>query len=81
MSQRVVGVQGLPRGISDYELRDLFGGHSAGRSASVVRCNYSGSSAGSRFVELMSGEQALRAIASLDDTWFHGNSLGLLVML
>jgi len=80
LSQRVVYVRGLPHGTSDYELRGLFRTYSTVASASVARYKHGGKSAGYRFVELMSGEQALRAIASLDGALFHGNSLGLFVM-
>lgn len=80
MSQRVVYVGGLPHGTSDYELRDIFGTYGNVASANVVRCNHSGNSAGYRFVELTSGEQALRAIASLDGAAFHGKSLRLFIM-
>lgn len=76
----MVYVGGLPDGTSDYELRDLFGTYGTVARASVVRYKHSGKSAGYGFVELMSGEQALRAIASLDGALFHGNSLRLFVM-
>jgi RNA recognition motif-containing protein len=63
LSHRVAYVRGLPYDTSDYELRDLFGTYGTVASASVARYKHGGKSAGYRFVELMSGEQALRAIA------------------
>lgn len=80
MNQRVVYVGSLPDSTSDHELRDLFGIYGTVARASVVRYKHSGKSAGYGFVELMSGEQALRAIASLNGASFHGNSLRLFVM-
>jgi len=71
----VAYVGGLLHGTSDYELLDLFGIYGTVASVSVVRYKHRGKSAGSRFVELMPGEQALCAIASLDGIVFHGNSL------
>jgi RNA recognition motif-containing protein len=61
LSHRVAYVRGLPHGTSDYELRDLFGTY--GTVASAAQYKHGGKSAGYRFVELMSGEQALRPIA------------------
>ncbi len=75
LNQRVVYVRSLPHGTSDYELRDLFRSYGTVASASVARYKHGGKSSGYKFVELMSGEQALRAIASLDGALFHGNSL------
>jgi RNA recognition motif-containing protein len=81
LSQRVVYVGGLPDGTSDSELRELFGTYGTVARANVIRYKHSGKSAGYGFVELMSGEQALRAVSALEGTLFEGNCLRLFVML
>ena len=48
--------------------------------AYVIRHKQSGKSAGYGFVEMMSGEQASRAVAALNGARFQGNCLRLFVM-
>lgn len=79
MSNRVLYVGGLSKATSDYQLRDLFGVYGTVARAYVVRHKHSGKSAGYGFVEMGSGEQALRAVVSLEGTLFEGNCLRLYV--
>lgn len=76
----MVYVGDLPDSTSDYELRDFFESMAlwpvpvwSDRNVVVNQARYG-------FVKLLSGEQALRAIASLNGASFHGNSLRLFVM-
>ncbi|MGC4096274.1 MAG: RNA-binding protein [Nitrospira sp.] len=80
MSQRTVYIGGLTDATSDHQLRDLFRKYGTITRADVIRHKHSGKSAGYGFVEMMSGEQALRAVADLEGTLFQGNCLRLFVM-
>ncbi len=80
VSQRVVYVGGLTDATSDSQLRHLFGTYGTITRASVIRHKHSGKSAGYGFVEMMSGEQAVRAVTALEGTLYQGNCLRLFVM-
>lgn len=80
LNQRVVYVGGLTDAMSDLQLCDLVGIYGTITRANVVRHKHSGKSAGYGFVEMMYGEQALRAVAALNGTQFQGNCLRLFVM-
>jgi RNA recognition motif-containing protein len=80
LNQRVVYVGGLTDAMSDHQLRDLVEIYGTITRANVIRHKHSGKSAGYGFVEMMHGEQALRAVAALDGTQFKGNCLRLFVM-
>ena len=79
MSKRVLYVGGLAETISDCQLRDLLGAHGTVARAFVIRHKHSGKSAGYGFVEMGSGEEALRAVVSLEGAPFQGNCLRLYV--
>lgn len=75
MSGRVLYVGGLADGVSDRQLRELFGVYGIVRRAYVVRQRQTGQSAGYGFVEMGSGEQALTAVVALEGTLFDGRCL------
>ena len=81
MSKRVLYVGGLSEAISDYQLRELFGGYGEVASAYVIRYKHTGKSAGYGFVEMGSGEQALNAVVALEGALFNGNCLRLYITL
>lgn len=79
MSQRVLYVGGFRTAGSITNVGTSSEPMALWPGVSLVRYKHS-ESAGYGFVELLSGEQALRAIASLNGASFHGNSLRLFVM-
>lgn len=79
MSKRVIYVGGLTEAISNHQLRDLLGAHGTVARASIVRHKHSGKSAGYGFVEMGSGEEALRAVGALEGALFQGRCLRLYI--
>ncbi len=79
MNTRVLYVGGLSDATSDHQLRDLFGAYGTVSRAYIVRHEHSGKSAGYGFVEMDSGEQALRAVVALEAAPFGDNYLRLYV--
>ena len=79
MGKRVLYVGGLTDSVSECQLRDLFGTFGMVTQAHVVRHKHSGKSAGYGFVEMGSGEQALKAVVALEGTTYDGNCLRLYV--
>jgi RNA recognition motif-containing protein len=79
MGKRVLYVGGLSDSISDCQLRELFSTYGIVARAYIVRHKHSGKSAGYGFVEMGSGEQALRAVVALEGAEFAGNCLRLYV--
>ena len=79
MGKRVLYVGGLSETISDCSLRDLFGAYGMVVAAHIVRHKHSCKSAGYGFVEMASGEQALRAVVALEGTRLDGRCLRLYV--
>jgi len=79
MEKRVLYVGGLSDNVSACHLRDLFGTYGLVARAHVVRHKYSGKSAGYGFVEMGSGEQALKAVVALEGMQYDGNCLRLYV--
>ena len=79
MSNCILYVGGLAETTSDCQLRDLFGTYGAVVRVHVIRHKHSGKSAGYGFVEMGSGEQARRAVSSLEGALVAGNCLRLYV--
>lgn len=73
--RRLLYVGGLSDSICDEHLLELFGTYGIVSRAHIVRHKGSGKSAGYGFVEMISGEEAFRAVAALEGTVFAGNCL------
>ncbi len=67
-------VGNLPYAVDERRLRELFGAFGAPLSATVVIDRASGRSKGYGFVE-MSGEDALKAIAALNQSQLEGRTI------
>ena len=70
MGKRVIYVGGMAEIISDRCLRELFSMYGLVSDAYIVRQKQSSKSAGYGFVEMASGEQALRAVVALEGAEF-----------
>ncbi|MBM4123367.1 MAG: RNA-binding protein [Nitrospira sp.] len=68
-------VGGLPYSTTEAELNELFAKEGAVESARVITDKFTGQSRGFGFVEMSSGEEAQRAIASLNGTQLGGRAL------
>ena len=79
MGKRVLYVGGFSDQVSDSELRGIFTSYGLVSRAYVVRFKYTGKSAGYGFVEMGSGEQALKAVVALEGTRWGGQPLRLYV--
>ena len=79
MSTCVVYVGGLSEDASDDHLRALLEAYGIVAHAAVIRYIHSGKSAGYGFVQLVSREEALRAVKALDGTRLMNNRLRLFV--
>src|SRR3989344_2514901 len=68
-------VGGLPYGVDDSQLKDLFSQVGPVASASVISDKYSGRSKGFGFVEMESDEDADKAIQTLNGTEIEGRKI------
>ena len=75
MGTRVLYVGGLSNTVSDGALRGIFTSYGLVARAYVVRDKHTGKSAGYGFVEMGSGEQALKAVVALQGTTWDGHLL------
>ena len=75
MGKRILYVGGLSDQVSDCELRSLFTPYGLVARAYVVRFKHTGRSAGYGYVEMGSGEQALKAVVALEGTTWDGHLL------
>ena len=73
-------VGGLTEATVSHQLRNLFGAYGIIMRADVIRHKHNGKSAGYGFVEMMTMEQAMRAVTALEGTLFQGNRLRVFVM-
>lgn len=65
----------LSYGMSDSDLKNLFGPHGRVQSAQVIKDRDTGRSKGFGFVEMDNGEQAQAAIVALNDQEVNGRKL------
>ncbi|TAJ29434.1 MAG: RNA-binding protein [Nitrospirae bacterium] len=68
-------VGGLPYSTTEAELNEIFAKEGTVESARVITDKFTGQSRGFGFVEMSSGEEAKRAITSLNGTQLGGRSL------
>jgi RNA recognition motif-containing protein len=68
-------VGGLPYSVTDGKLEEVFAAHGAVESARVISDKFTGQSRGFGFVEMGSGEEAQKAIDSLNGTQLDGRTL------
>ncbi|ALA58662.1 hypothetical protein NITMOv2_2246 [Nitrospira moscoviensis] len=79
VSKRVLYVGGLSETVSDEQLKVLFAHYGVVMRAYVIRHKHSGRSAGYGFVEMNSGEAALKAVLGLEGARVNGDCLRLYV--
>lgn len=68
-------VGGLPYSITDQQLKDLFSEQGQIESVTIVTDRYSGQSKGFGFVEMVTEEDAQKAIATLNNTELEGRKI------
>lgn len=68
-------VGNLPYGVSDQDLKNLFAPFGDVASASVIMDKFSGQSKGFAFVEMPSRDQAMKAIAGLNESAMQGRNI------
>ena len=68
-------VGGLPYAVTGDRLQEIFADHGTVESATVVSDKFTGQSRGFGFVEMSSGEEAQKAIDSLNGTQLDGRTL------
>jgi RNA recognition motif-containing protein len=68
-------VGGLPYSVTDGQLQEIFSAHGAVESANVIADKFTGRSRGFGFVEMSSGNEAQKAIESLNGTQLDGRTL------
>lgn len=68
-------VGGLPYSVTDGKLQEIFEVHGTVESARVISDKFTGQSRGFGFVEMGSGNEAQKAIDSLNGTDFEGRKL------
>jgi cold-inducible RNA-binding protein len=74
MSSKIY-VGGLPYATTDAQLQDLFSTHGQVESARVITDKFTGRSRGFGFVEMVSSDEAQKAIQALNGTDFEGRNL------
>lgn len=74
MSSKIY-VGGLPYATTDAQLQDLFSTHGQVESARVITDKFTGRSRGFGFVEMVSSDDAQKAIQALNGTDFEGRNL------
>lgn len=79
IGKRVIYVGSLAECLTECQLRDLFSPYGKVVRTQIVRHKYTSKSAGYGFVEMDSGEEALRAVLALEGTEFAGHCLRLYV--
>ena len=79
MGKRVIYVGSLAECLTECQLRDLFSTYGKVVRIQIVRHKFTRKSAGYGFVEMDSGEEALRAVVALEGTEFAGHCLRLYV--
>jgi RNA recognition motif-containing protein len=68
-------VGNLPYGVTDMDLRSAFEAHGQVSSASVILDKFTGKSRGFGFVEMPNRDEAVAAIAALNDQDFKGRPM------
>jgi len=68
-------VGGLPYAVTDARLEEIFSAHGTVESANVIADKFTGQSRGFGFVEMSSGDEAQKAIESLNGTQLDGRTL------
>ena len=68
-------VGGLPYSVTEGRLQEVFSAHGTVESANVISDKFTGQSRGFGFVEMSSGSEAQKAIASLHGTQLDGRTL------
>lgn len=68
-------VGNLPYGVTDMDLRSAFEAHGQVSSASVILDKFTGKSRGFGFVEMPNREEALAAIAALNEKDLKGRAI------
>lgn len=68
-------VGGLPYGVNDDQLHELFAAHGTVESARVITDKFTDRSRGFGFVEMSSAQEAEAAIAALDGSELQGRTL------
>ncbi len=68
-------VGNLPYSAADEDLREAFSAYGQVSSASVIMDKFTGKSRGFGFVEMPNRDEALNAIAALNDKDFNGRAL------
>lgn len=79
LGKRVIYVGSLAECLTECQLRELFSPYGKVVRTQIVRHKFTSKSAGYGFVEMDSGEEALRAVIALEGTEFAGHCLRLYV--